>query len=321
MQPKHLIHLSPEEKLALNSEGQISRVSETNQKLDDLKQTIESHHETTKDKTVETLGFTGIIQNQHETTKTVNSLKDDINNPEGVVRKLEEIKSAGLITNKLLKDISKKESPEPEEFPTEMKVEIKGAELVTIKGQKGDKGEKGDKGDRGEKGDSITGPRGVQGLKGETGRPGKNGKDGEDGQSIVGPAGSDGQNGSPDTPEEVIAKINSALKKIDPSQIKGLEGIMRAVDEIGKNPVGFENVGGGGDISYMKDLSTLTDGSTKTFTVPYNRKAHFVVGSDFPSILFENNGFTVSGADRTTLTLTSVNAPSSGSQLGFFYSQ
>ena len=317
---KNLIHQSPEEKLAINSDGTIQRISETNQKLDELRIKLQELQNSTRDKSTETLGFTGTIRNLQEAIKTIDSLKDDIHHPEMVVRKLEEIKSAGLITNKFLKDISKKEPPKPEEFPTEMKVEIKGAELVTIKGDKGEKGEKGEGGEQGIQG--TRGEQGLQGLKGETGRPGKNGKNGEDGKSIIGPAGRDGQNGSPDTPEEVIAKINSALKKIDPSQIKGLEAIMRAVDEIGKNPVGmqFENVGGGGDISYMKDLSTSTDGSTLTFTVPYNRKAHFVVGSDFPSILFENNGFTISGADRTTLTLTVVNAPGSGSQLGFFYS-
>ncbi len=76
--------------------------------------------------------------------------------------------------------------------------------------------------------------------------------------------------------------------------------------------------GGGGDIIKLADLSGQTDGARLTFTVPKSRKAIMVVGSDFPSVLFEGNGFTLNGA-RTSLTLQVANAPSLGSQLGFQY--
>lgn len=66
------------------------------------------------------------------------------------------------------------------------------------------------------------------------------------------------------------------------------------------------------------DLSTKTDGSTKTFSVPGLTKALFVMGSDFPITLFLNNGFTYS-ATANTITLTTDNAPSLGSQLAFLY--
>lgn len=75
---------------------------------------------------------------------------------------------------------------------------------------------------------------------------------------------------------------------------------------------------GGGDIVNVLDLSTSTDGSTKTFTVPYHNKALMVIGSDFPSVLFVNNGFTVASS-KLSITLTPENAPSTGSQLAFQY--
>lgn len=54
-----------------------------------------------------------------------------------------------------LKVIAEKDAPETPkmpEFPTEMGVEIKGAEVVTIQGIKGDKGDKGDVGEKGDNG-------------------------------------------------------------------------------------------------------------------------------------------------------------------------
>ena len=75
---------------------------------------------------------------------------------------------------------------------------------------------------------------------------------------------------------------------------------------------------GGGDIINITDLSTSTDGSTKTFTIPFHNKAIMVVGSDFPSVLFQNNGFTVASS-KLSITLTPENAPSTGSQLAFLY--
>lgn len=139
---------------------------------------------------------------------------------------------------------------------------------------------KGVKGDKGDPGEA--GKQGLKGEKGERGLPGLAGKQGERGKDGVnGKDGKAGKDGKPGKDAKIKAR-------------------------------------GGGDIVMIIDLSTLTDGSTKTFTVPYNRKAIMVVGSDFPSVLFENNGFTLN-TDRTLLTLTVVNAPSTGSQLGYQY--
>ncbi len=120
-----------------------------------------------------------------------------------------------------IKKIADKEVPETQ------KVQILGAEIVTIKGEKGDKGETGDKGDTGEKGDKgdigealtfemltdtqkleIKGDKGDKGDTGEKGKDGKDGTNGLDGKD--GKNGRDGKDGSPDTPTQVKEKLLEA---------------------------------------------------------------------------------------------------------------
>ena len=149
---------------------------------------------------------------------------------------------------------------------------------------------------------------GIDGLDGRDGRDGKDGKDGVKGQ--------DGKDGSPDTGEEIIKKVNHdpSDRLIRKGKVEGLEELEKRVRTTEVDSRQF--LRSGGDTVYMEDLSAQTDGLTKVFTVPYNRRAIMVAGSDFPSVLFPSNGFTVAG---TTLTLTTDNAPSEGSQLGFMY--
>lgn len=139
------------------------------------------------------------------------------------------------------------------------------------------------------------------------------------------------------TKEELVAIIKPLLDEIDIEE----KDAATIVSEINKLPVTpdkqidwehIKNVprklfkeskkkggGGGGDIIMTYDLSSLTDGVTKTFTVPYFRTAHHVLMSDGPALFLGlNNGFTVNAA-HTQITLTVVNAPSTGSQLFFDY--
>lgn len=94
-----------------------------------------------------------------------------------LVQKLEEIKSASLVTNRLLKDLKPG-------------VEKSGSASDFIDGFI--KSIKGDKGDQGEVGESIAGPRGLPGPKGEKGDTGprgfdgKKGDKGEPGQGLIG---------------------------------------------------------------------------------------------------------------------------------------
>lgn len=119
------------------------------------------------------------------------------------------------------------------------------------------------------------------------------------------------------TGEEMIIKINAdkGLKKIKKEKIEGLEELENMAKTANANSrLGLR---AGGDTVYLKDFSSSTDGVTKSFTLPVNpSKIIMITQSDFPNVLFLNNGFTRSGA---LITLTASNAPSSGSQLGCLY--
>lgn len=165
-----------------------------------------------------------------------------------VVRKLDEVKSATLATNITLKKMAQKE------VPTVQKVSLEGVSVVTIKGDKGEqglqgvrgpKGDKGIDGKNGTQGESLKGDRGEAGPQGVQGVSGANGIQGIEGKQGI--AGFSGKDGSPDLPDEIVRKINEAVSKIDPKQIKGLLAIMRSVEEYGKNPQGqYEHTSGGG---------------------------------------------------------------------------
>jgi hypothetical protein len=147
--------------------------------------------------------------------------------------------------------------------------------------------------------DGYTPIKGKDYFDGEKGRPGLKGKD-----------------GSPDNGEQIIEKINKddSKKKIKKEKIEGWDELEDKIKTAEINTRGFLRPSG--NFMYMEDLSSQTDGLTKTFTVPAHQRALFVAGSDFPNILFPNNGFSKTAK---TITLTMDNAPSEGSQLGFAY--
>lgn len=235
---KSFIHMSAEEKLANSSQSGVDVALENSKKLDEVSQNIKDLHETTKNKNND-----DIVKNQQDTNKKLEEIKDYIDHPEIVIRKLEEVKSAGLVNNKLLKEIRDKKIPEQKDFPTSMEVTMRGLSVITLKGDKGDsvQGEKGDKGESGENGQD-----GKNGKDGKSGKNGKEGRDGIDGKN--GKDGKDGLDGSPDTPDEIVDKVNSSKKKIDLKHIKGLDEIARQVNEYGSNPQGYREAGGGGNV-------------------------------------------------------------------------
>jgi hypothetical protein len=146
------------------------------------------------------------------------------------------------------------------------------------------------------------------GTYGKDGKDGKNGKDGKDGKN--------GKDGSPDTGEQVIVKINKdkSDEKIKKEKVEGLSELEDEIKVVkNTNRLGLRAAG---DTVYLADLSTQTNGVLKSFTIPLYRRPIMVIGSDFPTALFLNNGFTIVPG---TVTLTTDNAPSSGSQLGFLY--
>ena len=123
-----------------------------------------------------------------------------------------------------------------------------------------------------------------------------------------------------ETAEETRDKLENAFiqapeeEKIDSRVIKGLADLeKRLTDRINAIPRGMAPRSNNSPM--FTDLSSLTDGSTKTFTVPKNLGG-IVIGSDFPTVLMEGNGFSVN-APRNQITITATNAPSQGSQLVF----
>lgn len=122
-----------------------------------------------------------------------------------------------------------------------------------------------------------------------------------------------------ESPDEIRNKLEllQGEERLDKSAIKGLDDELNNL----KTLISSKNTGRGAfktnNATQFYDLSTQTDGSTKVFAVPKSVSS-IVIGSDFPTILMENNGFTLN-ATRTQLTLTTENAPSQGSQLLYQY--
>lgn len=220
-----------------------------------------------------------------------------------VVKELRAIKNAVIA-------LAEKEQPEPEKRPEVQKVSIEGAEAFIIKGEKGDKGDQGEKGEQGEKG--LDGRDGKDGVNGKDGLDGLNGLDGKDGAD-----GQNGKDGSPDTAEQVRDKLASLEddERLDASAIKGLREQFEALSsQISSIPRG----GGSprGDVLKVDDLTSYTDGSTKTFYLekaPKNLNVVKVWGSDFPFIMTHGKGFTITGK---LLTLADdVDSPLQGAKL------
>lgn len=263
-------HITAEEKLAKNTEASVQAISETGKKIEETTRAVKEVASVLKDKSVETTGFTGLLNSGKKANETLEQIKGQ--SPK-VVQKLEEVKSASLISNKLLKEIRDKEIPEPKEFPSKMKVEIEGISVLTLKGDEGH---------------TPTDNELVALIKplipivkdGHTPTDSellalirplipkvKDGETPSDAKllSLIKPLVKDGytpkkgvdyddgKDGSPDTPEEVVAKVNSSKKKIRAEQVVGLPDVLRAVDEIGKYPMGKEAGGGGNVIRWLSN--------------------------------------------------------------------
>ena len=149
----------------------------------------------------------------------------------------------------------------------EKEIETLKESISSIELQKGDKGDKGDKG--------------KDGKDGKNGKDGTNGKDGLNGRDGI--DGLNGKDGSPDTPEQIIEKINTLenvieLKTIkDFPKIEGTEDIKRQVDTIGNQVLRLlskqqQSSGGGtwgsitGTLSNQTDLQNALNAKQDTIT-------------------------------------------------------
>lgn len=219
--------------------------------------------------------------------------------------------------NDNIEELKSKEMPKME-MPEVHKVEVdmKGIEIMTLKGEKGDKGDTPSNEELVE----IIKPlipepkSGRDGIDGKNGRDGKDGIDGLNGKDGI--DGKDGKDGSPDTPEQIIEKINSSEEQIDKERIKGLEDLVKEL----RNEIKVSSASKGSPRRiyqpHIERFTSETDGVNKTFYLqrePLKSELVEVTGTDFPIILDPTIDFTVSG--RTVTLSNAIQAPSQGATL------
>jgi hypothetical protein len=131
------------------------------------------------------------------------------------------------------------------------------------------------------------------------GPPGPKGERGDPGESIIGPQGEPGKDGSPDTPEQVMEKVNDPdAPLIKMERIEGLE------DALKKKTSGGLIVAQARGTVRVYDLSSQLDGVTKTFSLPAFWRILNVDTSSFPNALRPTVDYTSDG-NAMTITFTS----------------
>ena len=307
---KNLIHQTPDERLAQSSQSSLSALDTNTKKVVENTDAIRQLHSLVKDKSIEIEGFTGVIKTLKRTKESNESQS------EKVAEKIEQVKSANLVANKLLKDIRDKKIPEPKEFPKEMEVTIKGIKVITFKGDDGKTPKKGvdyytpNEVEQIKK--EITPKKGTDYNDGEAGKTPKKGVDYFTEKEIVqfkkevtpkkGIDYRDGEDGY--TPKKNVDYFDG--KDAEPVDEKKLEKkiikeVLKKIPDITQdtmNQYGIA-VGGGGRSGWQvtTPLGTV-DGSNTTFTV--ERSPIYVVADGIA--YFEGAGYTYSGG---TITMTS----------------
>ena len=141
-------------------------------------------------------------------------------------------------------------------------------------------------------------------------------KNGDKGDSVQGPPGMDG---SPDTPLEIIEKLESVPEK-DKLVIEAIRGLRQELDELKKaanksNANGTIYVGGGttggGKTVKVYDLTSQLNGVLKTFALPAFWRVHTVDLSSFPNALRPTVDFTTDAALMTITFTSEINAATS----------
>lgn len=190
-------------------------------------------------------------------------------------------------------------------------VELKGAELVTIKGERGDPGEVGPMGPQGEAGPvGEAGPPGERGPEGKQGKPGPKGERGPEGKP-----GKDGKDGKP-------GKDGKDGKDFEPERVKEIENKFREIEDELRvaRATAAQFIAFSGSTILEYDLSSSLDGVTKTFTLPANARVLFVVGGSDPGYFRRTVDYTTTAS---SITFTDqIDAPTmlaAGQSIGVLY--
>jgi len=141
------------------------------------------------------------------------------------------------------------------------------------------------------KADSITSNveefRGPKGDKGDAGYTPLKNRDYFDGKK-----GDKGDAGSPDTPNQVVQKVNSANEKVQPSSIDGLLEMFAEIKrEIQKKGGGGKSGGGMGNVTHQHESISS---ATTTVTTAYK-----IGGNGFALWVYYNGQFLARGTDYT----------------------
>jgi hypothetical protein len=264
---KAKIHQSPEEQLAISSQNALTKHDETRQAIQHLHQTLANRP----------TGISEIKEISSVLERNIANLMDVVEHPESLIRKVDEVKSANLITNKELRKIA---------LNTEKERNGQGIEIIRVVGPQGEHGEKGERGEKGDKGDFVIGPVGPKGddsiVPGPVGPQGIQGIKGDQG-----PKGSDGLNGRDADiaelkPEEIVEKVETLPFHFDYYKLRNLPELY----DPSKSPVG---IGGGANA-----LKIVNNGVSVT---------DYVTTLDFSgSATYSNNGkVTISGGGVTSV--------------------
>ncbi len=160
----------------------------------------------------------------------------------------------------------------------------------------------------------------VEGAKGEPGDAGYT--------PIKGTDYFDGLPGSPDTPEEIVDKLES-LDGDARLNMSAIDGLKEALEELrklkGKVILGGGGGASGGKIVKTYDLSPSLNGVLSTFTLPAFYRIHLVQSSSFPYGAARETVDWTSDARAMTITFTSQIDPSTqlatGQSLIILYSE
>jgi hypothetical protein len=124
---KAYIHQSPAEKLANTSASTITAIERNTEAVTRAIREIPQ-----EDNTAELSALSTLSSKLDVNKQSIDILRDYIDHPEMVVRKLNEIKSADIITNQILKEIR-----DNSDIQT-LELDIKGISMITLEGKKGD---------------------------------------------------------------------------------------------------------------------------------------------------------------------------------------
>lgn len=270
---KAFIHQSPAEKLAATSAGTIQAIRQGTEAVTRAIKEIPK-----SDNSEEVKGLADISYEVNVNTRHIKKLEEHINNPEMVVKKLDEVRKEASTTNTLLTEIREKKYPEQKEFPTEMRIIVPDG--LILKGHDGHTPTKDEL-------EAIIKPLIPKPVDGKDYVLTE--KDKKDIASKIPPkiekviekpvvTNEIVEVAKYEEPDDIVDKVNKAKKLINPSKVAGLVDALNEINKIGTNPTGIDVGGSGKVVRYLDDGTEVSAHVTEL---------NFGTGLE---AIYENNG-------------------------------